>query len=56
VIPQAVEQFEPIEVSGLSNLKKADLAHEAEGLAAGTGWLLDIFRLAQRCRCGCCRG
>ena len=36
---EAVGAFAPDQLTRLSKLKKADLASEAERLAAGTGWL-----------------
>jgi ParB family transcriptional regulator, chromosome partitioning protein len=36
---EAVQVFAPEQVSRLANLKKAEIATEAERLATGTGWL-----------------
>ncbi len=40
---EAARQFAPAHITRLSKLKKADLAGEAERLAAGTGWLPAVF-------------
>ncbi|WP_269758836.1 ParB N-terminal domain-containing protein [Variovorax sp. E3] len=44
---EAVLAFAPDHVTRLSKLKKAEIASEAERLAAGTGWLPVMFRLRQ---------
>lgn len=44
MILDAVGEFAPDQVSRLAKLKKADIASEAERLAAGTGWMPAIFR------------
>jgi len=41
---EAVQAFAPEQVSRLAKLKKADLASEAERLAAGSGWLPAMFK------------
>lgn len=41
---ESVGAFAPDQVTRLSKLKKADLASEAERLAAGTGWLPAMLR------------
>ncbi|MNV11997.1 hypothetical protein D3C71_1025840 [compost metagenome] len=41
---EGVHAFAPAEVSRLGKLKKAQIANEAERLAAGTGWLPAMFR------------
>ena len=41
---EAVQIFSPDQAQRLEKLKKADLASEAERLAAGTGWLPLMFR------------
>jgi len=41
---EAVQAFAPDHVTRLSRLKKADIAREAERLAAGTGWLPVMLR------------
>jgi ParB family transcriptional regulator, chromosome partitioning protein len=41
---EGVQAFAPGEVNRLGKLKKAQIASEAERLAAGTGWLPTIFR------------
>ena len=41
---EGVQAFAPGEVSRLGKLKKAQIASEAERLAAGTGWLPAMFR------------
>lgn len=41
---EAVLAFAPDQVTRLSKLKKAEMASEAERLAAGTGWLPVMFR------------
>ncbi|MGJ7504056.1 MULTISPECIES: ParB/RepB/Spo0J family partition protein [unclassified Variovorax] len=41
---QAVQAFAPDQVNRLGKLKKAEIASEAERLAAGTGWLPVMFR------------
>jgi len=46
-ILEGVQQFAPGEGTRLGKLKKADLANEAERLAAGTGWLPALFRKRQ---------
>lgn len=46
VILDAVSEFAPDHVSRLAKLKKTDLISEAERLAAGTGWMPAIFRVA----------
>ncbi|WP_047128799.1 MULTISPECIES: hypothetical protein [Pseudomonadota] len=43
-ILEAVGAFAPSHVTRLAKLKKADIAGEAERLAAGTGWMPAIFR------------
>ena len=43
VILDAARQFAPADITRLSKLKKADLASEAERLAAGTGWMPAVF-------------
>jgi ParB family chromosome partitioning protein len=43
VILDAAQQFAPAHVTRLSKLKKADLASEAERLAAGTGCVPAVF-------------
>lgn len=43
----AARQFAPAHITRLSKLKKADLASEAERLAAGTGWMPAVFEAAQ---------
>lgn len=43
-IVEAVGQFAPGQVQGLDGKKKAELAAEAEKLAAGSGWLPPILR------------
>lgn len=40
----AVQAFAPDQVNRLAKLKKAEIASEAERLAAGTGWLPVMFR------------
>ena len=47
VILEAARQFAPAHITRLSKLKKADLASEAERLAAGTGWMPAVFEAAQ---------
>jgi ParB family transcriptional regulator, chromosome partitioning protein len=47
VILEAARQFAPAHITRLSKLKKADLASEAERLAAGTGWMPAVFGAAQ---------
>ena len=47
VILEAAQQFAPAHITRLSKLKKADLASEAERLAAGTGWMPAVFEAAQ---------
>lgn len=42
-ILQAVGEFAPEHVNRLAKLKKADIASEAERLAAGTGWMPVVF-------------
>ncbi|WP_024540126.1 ParB/RepB/Spo0J family partition protein, partial [Comamonas badia] len=42
----AVGVFAPDSVTRLAKLKKADIANEAERLAAGTGWMPAIFKAA----------
>ena len=44
VILQAVGEFAPHSVNRLAKMKKADIASEAERLAAGTGWMPAIFK------------
>jgi ParB family chromosome partitioning protein len=44
VILEAVQQFAPQHVTRLANLKKADIASEAERLAEGTGWMPAMFK------------
>lgn len=44
---EAVQVFAPEQVNRLSKLKKADIAAEAERLAAGTGWLPAMLREPQ---------
>ena len=46
VILDAARQFAPAHLTRLSKLKKADLASEAERLAAGTGWMPAVFEAA----------
>jgi ParB family chromosome partitioning protein len=46
VILDAAGQFAPAHITRLSKLKKADLASEAERLAAGTGWMPAVFEAA----------
>ncbi|MNY58442.1 hypothetical protein D3C86_1947770 [compost metagenome] len=41
---EAVQSFAPDQVNRLGKLKKAEIASEAERLAAGTGWLPVMFR------------
>ncbi|GAO21526.1 nuclease [Alicycliphilus sp. B1] len=41
---EAVQAFAPDQVNRLGKLKKAEIASEAERLAAGTGWLPIMFR------------
>ena len=41
---EAVQVFAPGEVHRLAKLKKAQIAAEAERLAAGSGWLPVMFR------------
>ena len=41
---EAVQAFAPEQVNRLAKLKKADLASEAERLAAGSGWLPAMFK------------
>ena len=41
---EAVQVFAPGEVNRLANLKKAQIAAEAERLAVGSGWLPVMFR------------
>ncbi|MBP8277392.1 MAG: hypothetical protein KAX55_10930 [Propionivibrio sp.] len=41
---EAVQVFAPGEVHRLAKLKKAQIASEAERLAAGSGWLPVMFR------------
>lgn len=41
---EAVQAYAPGEVNRLGKLKKAQIASEAERLAAGTGWLPAMFR------------
>jgi len=41
---EGVHTFAPGEVNRLGKLKKAQIASEAERLAAGTGWLPAMFR------------
>jgi len=43
-ILQAVGEFAPEHVNRLVKLKKADIAHEAERLTTGTGWMPATFR------------
>lgn len=43
-ILEGAQQFAPNEIGRLGKLKKADLASEAERLAAGTGWLPPMLR------------
>jgi ParB family chromosome partitioning protein len=45
-ILDAARQFAPAHITRLSKLKKADLASEAERLAAGTGWMPAVFEAA----------
>jgi len=45
VILDAVGEFAPEHVNRLAKLKKADIASEAERLAADTGWMPAIFRV-----------
>ena len=40
---EAVQVFAPGEVQRLAKLKKAQIASEAEWLAAGTGWLPQVL-------------
>ena len=47
VILDAARQFAPAHITRLSKLKKADLASEAERLAAGTGWMPAVFAAEQ---------
>ena len=42
---EAVQAFAPDQVSRLAKLKKAQIASEAERLAAGSGWLPSMLRL-----------
>jgi ParB family chromosome partitioning protein len=42
----AAGQFAAAHITRLSKLKKADLASEAERLAAGTGWMPAVFEAA----------
>ncbi len=44
VILEAVGEFAPSHATRLAKLKKADIASEAERLAAGTGWMPSIFK------------
>lgn len=44
VILEGVQQFAPQHVTRLAKLKKADIASEAERLAAGTGWMPAMFK------------
>lgn len=44
VVLAAVQAFAPESVARLAKLKKADMAGEAERLAAGTGWMPGMFR------------
>ncbi len=44
---QAVQVFAPGEVNRLAKLKKAQIASEAERLAAGSGWLPVMFRKSE---------
>jgi ParB family chromosome partitioning protein len=44
---EAVQVFAPAEVHRLAKLKKAQIAAEAERLAAGSGWLPAMFRPAE---------
>lgn len=44
VILEAVGEFAPDHVNRLAKLKKADIASEAERLAAGTGWMPTVLR------------
>lgn len=46
VILDAARQFAPAHITRLSKLRKADLASEAERLAAGTGWMPAVFEAA----------
>jgi ParB family chromosome partitioning protein len=41
---EGVDTFAPGEVNRLGKLEKAQIASEAERLAAGTGWLPAMFR------------
>ena len=43
---EAVQVFAPEQVNRLAKLKKAEMASEAERLAAGTGWLPVMFQKA----------
>jgi len=43
---EAVQVFAPEQVNRLAKLKKAEIASEAERLAAGTGWLPVMFQRA----------
>ena len=43
---EAVQVFAPEQVNRLAKLKKAEIASEAERLAAGTGWLPVMFQKA----------
>jgi ParB family chromosome partitioning protein len=43
VVLAAVRQFAPSHATRLAKLKKADIASEAERLAAGTGWMPAVF-------------
>ena len=43
----AVQVFAPGEVNRLAKLKKAQIASEAERLAAGSGWLPMMFRMPE---------
>ena len=43
---EAVQVFAPEQVNRLAKLKKAEMASEAERLAAGTGWLPGMFQKA----------
>lgn len=44
---EAVQAFAPDQVNRLGKLKKAEIASEAERLAAGTGWLPVMFRVQE---------
>ena len=44
VILQAVGEYAPEHVTRLAKLKKADIASEAERLAAGSGWMPAVFK------------